>query len=77
MTEINNINIGDNDLQYYMAQFVCTKGEKDIEFCITTESGAVHGTSIPYIENCPFCGADKKYIEVINRKATHFNSWDK
>lgn len=59
-----------------MAQFICKKGDTDIEFCITTKSGAVHGTSIPYIENCPFCGADKRHIECIDKSAIHGENWD-
>jgi len=53
-----------------MAEFVCTKGENDTKFRILTENGAIHGTNMPYIENCPFCGADKKYIKVTSRDAT-------
>ncbi len=54
-----------------MAKFECPNS--GIQFIITTKDGAVHGTSIPYIESCPFCGTNMKHTDCIDKRSTHFN----
>ena len=52
-----------------MAKFECP--ESGIQFVITTNDGSVHGTSIPYIEACPFCGTNMEHTDCIDKIANH------
>lgn len=49
-----------------MAVFKCPKNDR--EFKIITQNGSIHGTNMPYIECCPFCGCDMDGSDVIERK---------
>ncbi len=57
-------------LVFNMAKFECP--DSGIQFVISTEDGFVHGTNIPYIESCPFCGTDMKHTDCIEKGGTHF-----
>lgn len=54
---------------FNMAKFECP--ESGIQFVITTNDGSVHGTSIPYIEACPFCGTNMEHTDCIDKRANH------
>lgn len=50
-----------------MARFKCSDGCNNREFVIRTDSGGTHGTNMPYIKNCPFCGTEMSDSDCIDR----------